>query len=926
MINPKRKVRVFISSKCGDRPEDERYNKVREALKRNIESSGLADVWLFEDQGATTYPVEKQFLYALEDTDVCIFLVDNEDGIPGGVQKEIDQAKKHNKRSLSYFCKESSDEKTIVQKDGTGSSMARHVTVEKFQDFSEHGANDIIQEIIDIYRHYCSRRLVFLDDEEEAIVEKFDWQKWDSQIYLDKETLGNISESKRYIENILTGSFDEVGDSNVNSNLLDSALRSFLPEIFGDRSKGTQNKLNSLFEEFNNLRPEDAYLEVVSLRYKAIKAYMRGDRIDCITCLEMALAKAEERDIAEWLVKDIILDLRNQEILRAEEVSKVYRGKYHDVLTESKNLLFYPLIDRLRNSFFSRLLTDTAKDQQRAPGTITLGHGMHLYVDQLASIYAVAMFNGSLTYLLALQDMMKMLLLFSVSRYPDYWYLKILLLKLYVYGYDSGANTKFLNGHNEILAGLNADEAEQIAQHAESQPMNHERWLSRCEALRVVGYYLTNDQFTMQWNRLKYHALDWFDLESPPVVFGEKLFLCLNDIPMRIPDRDLAEIAIKCMKNDFRRFYSSLFKLLAFGMIDITKLTKEMALALVSEVVKIVNDDDQRNGVLQTEAALIVMRNQDRSLTESLDLSIKEKMPIFYAKQYHFATNDLDEKDIIQFILNDVSVLNRRNDTQGIGGQYVYYGDQLFRRIHFLLQKINGPISEIVGSAIFNMCSRVLRNSGQSASEKIEAANLLLYLLPKLDTLSESKINDVKNFLYDEEVIKVGSGLMSALKREHFVLNVLLLQASLNIDITAQLVEVMAELGSNTFSTRHASSSFLSYLITADGEVDPLVEIVILQNAVVWSSHADLSVRRNAVRIMIQLLDSPVHRDTLCKKLRTIFDSDIADVKLQIIYKLDILKQIDEATYDYILEKAHNDAHYLVRSKVSKHVNNNDIG
>ena len=102
-----RKLSVFISSMCGD---NGKYDKVRNTLKKKIEETQLAEVYLFEDEPASTLPAEKHYIWSLEDSDVGIFLIDNADGVSQGVQKEINAARKNNIKSLFYFCDETSKE------------------------------------------------------------------------------------------------------------------------------------------------------------------------------------------------------------------------------------------------------------------------------------------------------------------------------------------------------------------------------------------------------------------------------------------------------------------------------------------------------------------------------------------------------------------------------------------------------------------------------------------------------------------------------------------------------------------------------------------------------------------------------------------------------------------------------------------------
>lgn len=84
-IFPRQKIQVFISSICGV----EKYDKVRDELKTAIERTQLADVYTFESKEASTLPAGNHYTWALEDSDICIFLIDNTDGIKPGVQAEI---------------------------------------------------------------------------------------------------------------------------------------------------------------------------------------------------------------------------------------------------------------------------------------------------------------------------------------------------------------------------------------------------------------------------------------------------------------------------------------------------------------------------------------------------------------------------------------------------------------------------------------------------------------------------------------------------------------------------------------------------------------------------------------------------------------------------------------------------------------------
>lgn len=151
-ISPGQKIKVFISSICGV----EKYDKVRAELKSSIEATQLADVYTFESKGASTLPAGDHYILALEDSDICIFLIDNADGIKPGVQAEIDAVKKHNIKALYYFCDETQKEKTALEQSLMGAHFAKSKTVHSFSELSQDGAQALIDDIIAVYHYYCT--------------------------------------------------------------------------------------------------------------------------------------------------------------------------------------------------------------------------------------------------------------------------------------------------------------------------------------------------------------------------------------------------------------------------------------------------------------------------------------------------------------------------------------------------------------------------------------------------------------------------------------------------------------------------------------------------------------------------------------------------------------------------------------------------
>lgn len=296
MIIPETKIQVFISSTCGDEPEKQKYNFVREALKVLIESTGFAKAYIFESEGASTTSAGQHYIFALEDCDVCIFLIDNNDGVSPGTQKEIDTAKKHNIKSLFYFCDQLSKEETPLQKSLKGAIYAKSVTVHDFKEIIKCGAIDLMNDLVLIYKHYCKGRLAWRD--EQSAEQSPDIGNIELSIHannvVQKDLLANIDICIEYFTKlILEHSFDKVQKTGG----VDKSCAAFLPVLFEGEDINEEN-FSSLLLEIEKQQPAQCFA-VIKKRYEAIREYYSGKQRNCIDKLNEALQLAKQNGLDE---------------------------------------------------------------------------------------------------------------------------------------------------------------------------------------------------------------------------------------------------------------------------------------------------------------------------------------------------------------------------------------------------------------------------------------------------------------------------------------------------------------------------------------------------------------------------------------------------------------------------------------------------
>ncbi|MGZ1051260.1 DUF4062 domain-containing protein, partial [Streptococcus thermophilus] len=124
---------------------------MRKRLSKLINDSPLMNSICYEEEGSRSVKSEEFYVNHVKSCDVCLIIVDNEDGISPSVLKEIDTAKKHNKKCLYFFCTENSSDKTQLQEDKY--AKEKYSEISTFDQIPEKVIESIIGDIIYYYRY-----------------------------------------------------------------------------------------------------------------------------------------------------------------------------------------------------------------------------------------------------------------------------------------------------------------------------------------------------------------------------------------------------------------------------------------------------------------------------------------------------------------------------------------------------------------------------------------------------------------------------------------------------------------------------------------------------------------------------------------------------------------------------------------------------
>lgn len=898
MLQPRQKIKVFISSICGE----PKYDKIRAKMKELIESSKLAEVYLFEATEASTLTAEQHYLLDLETSDVCIFLIDNADGVRAGVQREIDLAKKHKIKSLYYFCDEQSKEMTAVQKGLLGAQYAKSKVVHSFEELTSHGAQGLIDDITLVYKYYCKGYI----EVDSSYTDNLDIEQetQDTSLIVKKTIISQTDKCKEYFYNMFSHSYKK----EKQTCEFDSWCLQFLPILFENASIKSFN-VSMFMDELKKHQPDELFT-VVNIRWKAIQHYYNGRLKECVEELKNALAIAKQKNLSEWFVKDILIDLRNKnyELLETENKFALEDPSQKE-LNESSHGIYYPLMDRMKGDFYEKYVEEAFKEKIQSPHTVSLGYNI-TQTDIISNCFVVAMFNGSLTYLQLLHKQIKTLAFWMSEKFSD-WKFQKLLLKETIFECPYKEIASLYRTAPDILVKLNHEDALEVFEYCNNHPIGQKRFKSKLHAWSIVGYYLNDEYFDLISAEIINDILTWLNEENPTLSIGDSIFKCLMDVGHRLMPETIIEICCLLMDKEFSRFYSDMFKLIT-SKIDISKVPIEKATSLIEHVSLLLEGDNINLPCLDN--LLISLRKQSVFLTQDLDEKICKRLPDFYNGNYKLETTENHEDDVL-FVEKYIKQIKNRNEEQGKGGVYHGYANFPHDIIRNIMLFKNALFSDnIKDDAFVASCETLLRDN-QNIRTKCDALDLIMFLLRKDVNISK------RNSIFVEK-IKNSFNMVSSCSDVLFDGNIsrVSLNFSYNLFLTffdnssyVKLLEVLPYIQDNIADQIQICNTIYRYLENDESLIiDEKLEAIFLQIILTWFNSKNVDVRWHCTKILFSLARNDQLNNIISCQLIFLIDNDNVYIK-NLIQNLIVKSNIDENTKQYIALKCEMDANYVVR-------------
>lgn len=901
------KLRVFISSICGD---NGKYDKIREILKREIESTGLANVYLFNNGPRTTSAIN-DYVWNVEDSDLCIFIIDNQDGVTAGVQNEIDAANRNNIKSIYYFCNQYSETKTQLQKNLTGPGKPKYNEISSFDELLKKGTQNLIDEIVATYHDYCKGRLREYNGEVEmslAGVDLADSEKVNER-FLPRVSLKNIDKSCAYILSKTIDLDDERNpfDKSVRTSELDNFELDFLKVIMGELPADNFS-VDSFLEELKKFQDPD-YLEIVKLRWNAILAFYKGDIDSCIDHLEKTYQEVESKKVPAWVLQDILIDIRNIRILKGNIVNS-YSFEAQDKLEKFDEQFHYPVLDRINVTIEEKYIKGLYKKKMDSPNTVYLGNDYSEYGELFASAVLIAMYNGSLTHLRAFTDKLKNFMFYLAEKYND-WTIRKNLLKYAIVSADEKEIGQIVNAYPEILNCMSAKDAEEIMLFSENQPVIFEKMKAKITAFSVVGYYLPDELFS----RYEREIVDtiWDELGREPVshMLGRIVFKNLKKIATRMNSDSLIKICLHVIKKDYVAWYREMFELIK--QVDLTNITEEMRKRLILALEELLYEKERTD--LLRSGILTYVRNCDRKNTERLEEIVKEKHQEYYKDTYLIDTCNGDSQVLTSYIDELMRSIDRRNKIQGKNGMFSGYARRDYATLRTIFKEDVIPEDSVLKELLL-LSKQTICESKESVETKIDAVEFVIMLFgkrPEYCNFFESYIEE----MYEKRkqfVIKTRLKF-SNIEPAALEFGIILLRSMVSKeDEYYEMMEIIAGSNADTATLMSIVAILRRFFEQKRFRLSSKIDIALLSNVLQWLTHDNLDIRWNSCQILFDLSQRLVEPKVVADKLNDLMDHDCVYIKILIVKNLANISISEDAKKE-LFRKADSDASYLVRMK-----------
>ncbi len=895
-------LRVFISSKCGGP-----YAIARKALKELLEATGLISVYCFETEPASSEDTVSAYLNQVGESNLCIFLVDNKDGVPAAVLSEQKRAKEEGIRLLYFFNDENEKKSTSMQDEVKASLSEKYKVVHEFSDFAPMAFESVLQDLISVYKN----KPMVGDTTEE--------------VYIPQTEIVSVSSEKEGLLSVKGKSFPLtlgvltkrvlLTDSSRGEDRkehIDEVLSRILKVVLYEEDNAS-TLIDQLSDEVKSLYNNKDMADLISKRLAAQKLYYLSRYEDCLGTLQSAIKDAlENSTVPAWFVNDIAIDIRHI-------VERINFGKHvspqdnigQKYLDESDDPVYYPYLDRQIATMQEEISKNYYSQLNISPYTTRYG-GLEPMFIALTNAFCFAEMHGSIVQTEMVRGRLNSIYAMLCTLYDDYDLL-FEFVRLVILDRDSKKLDTLVRTRNRSLERIGAEDVSHILMCVNRIPNEEFRVISKLLLASRLGDCLDDASFQSLFEELHLESVKWVNDEHRNSIIGPYVFNFLRATAFRAHADKTLMIIDLVVKRQFSYYYSDCFRVLQ--NMDYDSLTNEEQIR-IKELFKDMIAQKDASIEQYFPTALIRFCKSAKISVSDLEKVIEQNYPVFYSDTYKLEMLSENSENPSEYVRKMIEETKDRNSLQGINGRYIGYGYDTNEVIYNILLEKKEYFDENLLTDAIVAAMDTLASKYQTVKAKICAIKLLFLLYARgkelaiWKSISEQLIEQKNDYVQGSQ-----PGFFSKERNGDLEFYYCLLLRLVDEKQSCKAIEwILSYEKEEAYSVILMLRGIAAYLKASRGfESNNELLFAFLFVSVEMLQHKERDVRYCATGCLIELSNYDATRRIALSQLSTTMDLGSRDEKIAILNSLSRMSIENEEYRVHLINKGKGDNSYVVR-------------
>lgn len=707
------KLRVFISSKCGGK-----YTIARKSLQKLLDVTGLVETYVFETDPASSEDTQSAYLDYVDNSNLCIFLVDNADGVPPAVLSEEKRAKDKHLRLLYIFCDENKKEPTPMQEDVRKLQSAKYALAHEFSDIVSKAYDSVMQDVIAVYKK----------KEELFSVEKSEVEPISAKALITETySLPATSFSKYpHVACVLTKNILPVNPLNKEDE--ETSLERLLSEHLQTvilQKPFDETIIDSICTEVSK-ENNGEICEVLQLRYQAQKCYYLTKYDECLMLLQQAVSTAiNKQGIPTWIANDIAIDIRHVQG-RIDERNSTFtlENPGQKLIDTSGEPVYFPYLDRQVENMQEEIAKKYYSQLSISPYTTNWG-GLDQIFSPLANAFCIAEMHGSIVQTEITRDRLISIYSMLCILYEDHELL-VEYIKYLIINRDLKKLDAVIRTYNQSIDILNGQDIDSIMDCINNMFDPIHQIMSKYLLASRLGYYMSDTAYSALYSELIDYAMRWVQDDKRVYNINTFIFDFFGQNTYRMNGKDIVAFIREVFHHGLKRFYMDCFKVLR--SIDFEKITQKDQLKVKQVLLDVTATENEQLFDQYYSSAVIRFCKTTEVLYEDLEAVIAEKYPDFYKHTFLLEMSAQRNQDFSEHIKSYIAEAKSRNETQEMNGTYSGYAYKSLDVVYNILKTEEIILGSELLKSIIDAGIETLSSEKQTIQAKRSAVRLLQFV------------------------------------------------------------------------------------------------------------------------------------------------------------------------------------------------------